>query len=129
MVSRSFEADARHVGAARDFVYSCLDGDPRTEDAGLIVSELATNAVRHAGSPFTVTIVLDGRLRIEVHDMCELLPVRKAAEPDAIDGHGLEVVEAVATTSGSRLVSGGGKVVWAELGRARGQRPRAPEVT
>lgn len=112
---RSFEADPAAVGAARHFVRAFLEGDERTEDAELIVSELATNALRHAGSPFTVALTLNGRLRIDVGDTLPQLPTLRAPSPEVVDGRGLQIVAAVATSWGTKLDPGGGKVVWAEL--------------
>lgn len=60
------------VPVARMAVRNLLCGCPRVDDAELIVSELATNAVRHStsrGGQFELSLdVYPGRLRIEVRD-------------------------------------------------------------
>jgi anti-sigma regulatory factor (Ser/Thr protein kinase) len=62
-VQTRWPADARHVGDARRFVVDRLvaaELGHLADAAGLIVSELATNAVRHAHSPFRVTMARTG---------------------------------------------------------------------
>lgn len=60
------------VPVARMAVRNLLPGCPRIQDVELIVSELATNAVRHStsrGVQFELALdVYPGRLRIEVRD-------------------------------------------------------------
>ena len=90
-------------------------------DAVLLVSELATNAVRHTlGARFLcgVGLVTGGRLRLEVHDhdyTGTSLP-RCEAGPDDEGGRGLVLVEAIADTWGvDRSALTGGNAVWATL--------------
>ncbi|MDR6979634.1 anti-sigma regulatory factor (Ser/Thr protein kinase) [Streptomyces sp. 3330] len=87
-------------------------------DAVLLVSELATNAVRHTlGTRFLcgVGLVTNARLRLEVHDHDRTgrgLP-RREPGPDDEGGRGLFLVEQLAETWGvgrSRLT--GGNAVW-----------------
>ncbi|HEV2347780.1 MAG TPA: ATP-binding protein [Actinocrinis sp.] len=60
------------VPVARMAVRNLLPGCPRRDDAELIVSELATNAVRHStsrGGRFELTLdIKPGHLRIELRD-------------------------------------------------------------
>ncbi|TQJ57766.1 ATP-binding protein [Streptomyces sp. NBC_00080] len=90
-------------------------------DTVLLVSELATNAVRHTlGTRFLcgVGLVTHGRLRLEVHDHDRTgrgLP-RCEPGPDDEGGRGLFLVEQLAETWGvdrSRLT--GGNAVWATM--------------
>jgi anti-sigma regulatory factor (Ser/Thr protein kinase) len=90
-------------------------------DTVLLVSELATNAVRHTlGSRFLcgVGLVTAGCLRLEVHDQDRTgrgLP-RCEPGPDDEGGRGLLLVEQLAEAWGvdrSRLT--GGNAVWATL--------------
>jgi hypothetical protein len=73
--------------AARRFVASlrgCRRYDDRAprDDAQLVVSEPATNAVVHAGSPFSVSVRYDGSaVRIAVHDWNPTLPGCATADP------------------------------------------------
>jgi len=103
---------------ARRFVVDWLSGIGSSadvaRDVALVVSELVTNAVVHAGSARRVVARAgDGRLRVEVHDGAVEPPVQRA--PDAaFHGYGLQIVGAVAETWGWEP-SPGGKYVWAEL--------------
>ncbi|WP_230396629.1 ATP-binding protein [Streptomyces blattellae] len=90
-------------------------------DAVLLLSELATNAVRHTLSTrflCGVGLVEDGCLRVEVHDRnhaCHALPPCVAG-PDDEGGRGLFLVDQLAESWGvdrSRLT--GGNAVWATL--------------
>jgi anti-sigma regulatory factor (Ser/Thr protein kinase) len=106
--------------AARRFVTSLLglrpyDDRAPTDDAQLVVSELATNAVVHAGSPFSVSVRYDGSaIRIAVHDWNPTLPVMRNEGPTAISGRGLQLVNMLARDWGVET-SPDGKTVWAEL--------------
>jgi anti-sigma regulatory factor (Ser/Thr protein kinase) len=89
--------------------------DHAIEEAELIVSELVTNALRHAESPSRLALVADGRcLRIEVVDYGKGGAVRRPTRPDAIGGRGLLLVESVAERWGSQH-DGFEHVVWCEI--------------
>jgi hypothetical protein len=112
--SRTFPGDKASPRAARRFVLATLAGwraHSVAGDAALVVTELATNAVLHARSRFTVSLAgRDGAVRISVADTRPStgspLPVSR--------GHGLGVVAAVAAAWGVQDTAGG-KAVWAEL--------------
>lgn len=93
------------------------------EGVELIVSELATNAVLHAGGPpFSLRVSYDGRwARVEVGDGSAQLPVM--GPPGGLSGRGLHIVDRLATTWGFDRTATG-KVVWAELERPRAQKRR-----
>jgi anti-sigma regulatory factor (Ser/Thr protein kinase) len=62
--------------------------------AALLISELVTNAIRHATGP---TIVLDlsracDRLRVDVHDTSDALPIPMEVPTDGEAGRGLMLV-------------------------------------
>jgi anti-sigma regulatory factor (Ser/Thr protein kinase) len=82
----------------------------------LLVDELAGNAVRHARTPFSVTLTWDGRtLRGEVTDVNPIPPQpRLAMSPDALGGRGLLLVSELADRWGFEGHSRG-KTVWFEL--------------
>lgn len=80
-----------------------------------LVSELATNAVIHAGTTFEVRLSLTGQhLRCEVSDTSPRNPRTRAYAADATTGRGLLLVERLATAWGV-LRRVGGKTVWFEL--------------
>jgi anti-sigma regulatory factor (Ser/Thr protein kinase) len=84
------------------------------EDAVLIVSELAANAVLHAKTSFSLSVTAKGpRLRIAVTDF---RPLASEQEMVARMPHGLGVVNALAWRWGVDALPHG-KVVWAELSR------------
>jgi len=82
-------------------------------DAALVVTELATNAVLHARSAFTVSAALsEGAVYLSVADTPPL-PDGQAALPVQPD-HGLGVIARTADRWGVAPASGG-KAVWASL--------------
>jgi anti-sigma regulatory factor (Ser/Thr protein kinase) len=110
----SFPCEPSSVGGARHAVASFLEQEGcsgrGSETAGLLVSELATNAVRHAKTPFTVEMVHEpGTLEIEVGDGDPTMP--RARAPDDEGGRGLRIVESLADGWGTRLRDSG-KVVF-----------------
>lgn len=87
------------------------------EIAALLTSELATNAVRHAGTEFTVTVrVQGGVLSVSVADRSPDHPVAPSRMPDTDvrSGRGLVLVSTYATEWGVER-SPDGKVVWFTL--------------
>jgi hypothetical protein len=108
--------------AARHFVAGTLrqwgapwDDATLAVDAGIVATELATNAVLHARSEFTIAVSQrPGAVRIAVRDTLSAgLPL--VAAP----GHGLAVLDTVAARWGAQAQAAGGKLVWAELACAR----------
>lgn len=85
----------------------------------LVLSELATNAVRHGRVPgryYEVRIAYDAEklVGVEVSDPREGLPRLGDATPDAESGRGLAIVEAFAEAWGVRPRTVG-KTVWARV--------------
>jgi anti-sigma regulatory factor (Ser/Thr protein kinase) len=86
-----------------------------TETALLLVSELATNAIRHGAPPVRLSLRLDAdRLRVEVTDSSPTLPSVGGSAPDATGGRGLHIVQQLAAGWGAQA-SRLGKTVWFEL--------------
>lgn len=117
--SLDFESDPAHVRLARSFVARTLREwklGALVDDAQLVVSELASNAVLHARGEVRVRLRSDGKfwVRIELRDDNPRLPVPVAFSHDATSGRGLSIVDAVSTSWGVGC-QGGGKTVWAEL--------------
>jgi len=124
-VSATFRADASELFRARrvavEFFESLDCSADQVECAALITSELASNAVRHAATDFTVTCETlvdstDHRLgRISVEDgAAEALPVLAAADRRAIGGRGLSVISRLGSAWGVELADSS-KTVWCDL--------------
>lgn len=97
----------------------------RPDDAAvaLVVSELVTNALRHAGGLVGLSLVFDARrLRIMVSDDSR---VRPTPRPRAAGGWGLLIVERL-TEAWGVVPSPGGKRVWADLAAADATTVPAP---
>jgi len=116
--SRVYLPTAESVPAARHFVVDVLRAwghESLAADAALIVSELATNALMHAASPFRAVVDRRrGGLRIGVEDAAVSPLERRVAGADDVSGRGVDIVAALSERWGYSPVPGG-KVVWAEL--------------
>ena len=117
------------VRSARLFVVDKLQEwrcDDLVDGVALLTSELATNAVKHTGRPFTVGVGRDGdRIRVEVADAEPTPPTPYREEDDRGLFHGLNVVESLATAWGTEPKDDG-KVVWFELAGASNDRSDDP---
>ena len=127
-VRRTFPPHPASVGEARALTRAAL-GAPTHEmlldDAQLLVSEVVTNALVHAGTTIDVAVtVLGESVRVEVSDGAAHLPVRRDYAALAGTGRGLRLVEELADEWGVD-VAGDGKTVWFELG-PDGADPREP---
>ena len=81
----------------------------------LLTAELVTNAVVHGRSEVTLALTPSPRrVRVSVGDENARLPQRRDADPGALDGRGLVLVEALADRHGID-VSPDGKIVWFDL--------------
>ncbi|HEX2038504.1 MAG TPA: MEDS domain-containing protein [Acidimicrobiales bacterium] len=116
---RTFAASAKSPSAARRFVATVLERWGRAElveNAEYVVTELASNAVLHAGSVFVVAVSRSGDgVRIAVSDTSAAAPVLNEHSLARLSGRGLLVVAALARRWGVQP-SADGKSVWAELG-------------
>ncbi|WP_225095401.1 SpoIIE family protein phosphatase [Streptomyces sp. CoH27] len=112
-----FDPDPREVGRARRLVRAQLLawGLPQAvETAELLVSEVVTNAVRHAGSrPVDLRVVRADALLFEVTDDEPALPTMLGPGPYDESGRGLRVVSRLAREWGA-TASGHRKTVWFE---------------
>jgi len=107
------------IARVRREVRAALDGGVPEEKLGqvvLLVSELATNAVRHAGTPW-FSVELDrrpGLLHVEVRDAGRGYDgERGERDPDREGGFGLLLVERLADAWGLEAASG--TRVWFDL--------------
>lgn len=82
----------------------------------LLVSELATNALHHAHTPFDVTIAVEGGVaHIEVSDGSGALPqLTPTDDPLRRGGRGLLLVQVLSSAWGYRPTDTG-KTVWFEM--------------
>lgn len=94
------------------------------DDVELIVSELATNSVRHAGCDESGEIVMEaavdhGCIRVQLcdhgHGFGDELPA--ATPPEQAGGHGLVLLDRLSDRWGTQR--NGGFCVWFEVERAR----------
>jgi anti-sigma regulatory factor (Ser/Thr protein kinase) len=126
MVTRKPGATAGAVRAARHFTIATLrqwNLAGRSEDIALVVSELLTNAVRHAApgasrtasrSPIRLGLIQPGPcILCAVADPSELVPVPREPDYLAETGRGLHVIGALSDTWGYTSPGTAGKVVWA----------------
>ena len=116
MASWSFPAQARVVREARRNVRATLDRwglGALADTSELIVSELVTNAVKHARGPVKVRLLRGRSLVCEVGDASFAVPSLRDPEEGTDGGRGLHLINWLAHRWGSRLTPGG-KVVWAE---------------
>ena len=120
--SQRFQQDAQSARAARRFVTQALsdydDEGDLTDTVTLLVSELVTNAVIHAGSDVEVVVRLTATAaRIEVTDTSASAIAPRDAAADEDSGRGLALVETLAQRWGVRPAPDGGKTVWFEVSR------------
>jgi hypothetical protein len=112
--SREAPATARHFAVATLCEWGLADV---ADDAALVVTELAANAIVHAGSGFTVILSARGNvLRIAVRDGGPL-PAEGQAALMPIPLHGLGAVDALAIRWGVESLGQAGKTVWVDLRR------------
>lgn len=116
---RSYSADASNVSAARGFVTARLEAwqlDGLVWTAQLALSELATNCVLHAGTPFTVRVrhLADGAVRLEVDDGVRRAPRQRSYDLSSTTGRGIVLVAGLARAWGVEQRPGG-KTVWCEI--------------
>ncbi len=107
------------AGAARRFVREKIEDwglDTLLDDALLVVSELAANAITHADSPCRIRLSRNSSaLRIDVVDTGVGTPEPQPASFTEEHGRGLHLVSALTSAWGLDHAPDGGKQVWAEL--------------
>jgi anti-sigma regulatory factor (Ser/Thr protein kinase) len=118
-----FPAVPESIGAARRFTRAALRRHavaPETVDiAILLVSELATNALLHAGSEFRLRVHVADEVRVEVSDASTEGPETTAAGWEMESGRGMELVSSLAQ-GWDWAPRRDGKVVWFALARDAG---------
>jgi anti-sigma regulatory factor (Ser/Thr protein kinase) len=116
--TRSFPEQPESVTAARRFATGVLqDVSPDVAaTVELLVSELATNCIRHTDSAFDLTIIQSGpEIRVEATDYDAGAPTMRSPRPTDPSGRGLRIVDVLAAAWGVEHRSGRGKTVWFTL--------------
>jgi anti-sigma regulatory factor (Ser/Thr protein kinase) len=112
---RTFPAIPQSVHAARRFATDALIGSPvaMIEAVELMVSELATNCIRHERTSFHITILGSTReIRVEVTDSGSGTPTMRSPGPDEPSGRGLQIVDMLSDSWGVEPEHPSGKTVW-----------------
>ncbi|WP_380172707.1 ATP-binding protein [Kineococcus sp. DHX-1] len=108
--------------AARHFVADWCIGEGVIGDVVdtllLLTAEVVTNAVLHGRSDVHLRVGRVGsRVRIAVGDENTRLPMRRESDPEALNGRGIALVEALADAHGVE-VDPLGKTVWFDVATA-----------
>ena len=136
---RTPRLDARSVRAGRDFTIATMSrwgAAERCDDIAMVVSELLTNALRHA-PPDVDQALRPGSVRLglvqpgrcvlcAVADPSPMAPAPKQPEVLCEGGRGLHVISALADTWGCTPPSHAGKVVWALFSLKHRRAPDGP---
>ena len=113
---RTFSNTPGAPSAARRFVAGLLADVPSeiSDEIAIMVSELATNCVRHTVTDFTVSVEkTPSEVRIEVTDTGGGTPEPRSPEMSEPSGRGLRIVQELSDSFGVRaLPSPPGKTVW-----------------
>jgi len=132
VATRSLAAKPKPVRAARDFAVATVQrwgAAGCADDVAVVVSELVTNALRHAlpaagetqqRRPVRLGLLQPGPCVLcAVSDPSRAVPVAKEADVLAETGRGLHVVGALADLWGYTAPSDKGKAVWAMFSAGR----------
>lgn len=124
-IEMDLPATSRAPSMARDALWRLLSDATkrsRASDAELLLSELVTNCVRHAGlsaaGPISLTLEIDnGQLRVEVSDQGRGFSRDLSARADGsgTSGWGLALVEQLADNWGADRGDVSGVRAWFEI--------------
>lgn len=121
-------ADPSAVGEARRTAAGQLREwglDELAFSTELIVSELVTNALRHASAPIGLRMIRARELICEVSDASSTTPHLRHARTTDEGGRGLFLIARYAQRWGTRYTAEG-KIIWAELPWAPPPTPNRP---
>jgi PAS domain S-box-containing protein len=116
VASWDLPSDPAIVAEARKHASGCLSAWGLDEVAfvtELVVSELVTNAIRHATGPIRLRLIKDQRLICEVSDTSGTTPHMRRARLSDEGGRGLLLVAQLTERWGTRHIPSG-KTIWAE---------------
>jgi anti-sigma regulatory factor (Ser/Thr protein kinase) len=128
---RTFPAIPQSVHAARRFATDALTGNPATmiDAVELMVSELATNCIRHERTSFHITILGSTQeIRVEVTDSGSGTPAMRSPGPDEPSGRGLQIVEMLSDSWGVEPEQPSGKTVWFTMPAGSPLAPGSDEI-
>lgn len=114
---RTYRASVDQVARARRFTARAVGAHPSCGDAVLLVSELATNVIRHSGArQFTVSVweTPDKAVQVTVADngSAETTPHLCTPHPDNVSGRGMHLVDQLANRWGITRQRTAGVAVW-----------------
>ena len=122
-LSEILSPEPASVGRARRLVAAAIAAtghDELVDVATLLVSEVVTNSVLHAGTEIRLRCQPSRTgIRVEVFDRSTLVPGIRHYAPEATTGRGLALVSALAASWGVECEDDG-KTLWFELGDGEG---------
>jgi anti-sigma regulatory factor (Ser/Thr protein kinase) len=103
--------EARHTITSLVRTWNVALSEEQVAEVELLSTEVITNAIHHTQAPCAVAVQWNGvRVRVEVTDVSPVRPKPRRNSPDAEDGRGLVLVDALAADWGS-FYDPAGKVV------------------
>ncbi len=124
--TRNFSSDPSSVAAARRFATQALIGIAAEllEAVELMVSEAATNCIRHAHTEFSLTIRRTRQeIRVEATDHAGGTPAMRSPEPTDPTGRGLRIIDMLSESWGVDY-DRPGKTLWFTV-----RAPDSPEAS
>lgn len=109
--------DIHGLAAARALADDMTAPAELMEAVRVVIAELASNAVHHARTAYTVTVREDaeGAVTVAVHDDSPEQPELQPFDPRAARGRGLQIVDGLTEQWGTLADPDDGKTVWARL--------------
>jgi anti-sigma regulatory factor (Ser/Thr protein kinase) len=117
-LQKHFRRTPGSVAEARHLAVRFLNDQPLAvrESVELAVSELATNAVRHARTDFDLEVhVVDRNVRVQIADQSHGEPEIQGHSISESNGRGLQIVRRLSDRFGIDWDPGDGKTIWFEI--------------
>src|SRR5437588_6873962 len=112
---RVFDHAPESVPLARRFAGEAILGAPEdvVETVTLLVSELATNCIRHARGGFELAVnQTEHQIKVEATDGSRGQPVVRSPGPSDPTGRGLQIIDMLSSDWGVEPRGDDGKTVW-----------------
>lgn len=118
-ISRRLPSIPSSAPVARRFLLDVLGSwslpAETVDTAGLLLTELVSNAVRHSDESIDLRLAIDEhRLRVGVFDESHRLPLPAPVGVESTSGRGLQLIDAMSSGWGVEMEDAG-KVVWFEM--------------